>query len=445
MKARSIVRQLLSATLLTLLVLWIAMVISVAWVIKHETDEIFDAGLQETAQRLLPLAVMRLQHKNGEEDDQTLETDEDALEPTQHEEYLVYQVFHASGRLLLRSHAAPDTPLVPELKQGFQRTRNHLIYTEKSRNGEFLLALAEKSSHRTDTFLSTIKFLLMPLLALLPLTAMGLLVILRKTSRPLRELDAELARRSSSDLHPLSEKNIPQELLPLTETLNRLMARLQSALEAERSFTANSAHELRTPLAAALAQLEALELSTRHPEQQQRLTNIRQLLNRLQTLSEKLLQLARAESGVAWKQGSVDLAQLLKLICDDHQWRADMPIELSLPDEPVTIEGDVDALGLVLGNLLENAVKYTSTTVPVRVSLTTMPVEIRIINDCDPLPASDLARLNERFFRLRPDSRGAGLGLSIVCTLLKASTIKFQTLSPAHGGARGFEARLTWQ
>lgn len=445
MKARSIVRQLLSATLLTLLVLWIAMVISVAWVIKHETDEIFDAGLQETAQRLLPLAVMRLQHKNGEEDDQTLETDEDALEPTQHEEYLVYQVFHASGRLLLRSHAAPDTPLVPELKQGFQRTRNHLIYTEKSRNGEFLLALAEKSSHRTDTFLSTIKFLLMPLLALLPLTAMGLLVILRKTSRPLRELDAELARRSSSDLHPLSEKNIPQELLPLTETLNRLMARLQSALEAERSFTANSAHELRTPLAAALAQLEALELSTRHPEQQQRLTNIRQLLNRLQTLSEKLLQLARAESGVAWKQGSVDLAQLLKLICDDHQWRADMPIELSLPDEPVTIEGDVDALGLVLGNLLENAVKYTSTTVPVRVSLTTMPVEIRIINDCDPLPASALARLNERFFRLRPDSRGAGLGLSIVCTLLKASTIKFQTLSPAHGDARGFEARLTWQ
>ena len=445
MKARSIVRQLLSATLLTLLVLWIAMVISVAWVIKHETDEIFDAGLQETAQRLLPLAVMRLQHKNGEEDDQTLETDEDALEPTQHEEYLVYQVFHASGRLLLRSHAAPDTPLVPELKQGFQRTRNHLIYTEKSRHGEFLLALAEKSSHRTDTFLSTIKFLLMPLLALLPLTAMGLLVILRKTSRPLRELDAELARRSSSDLHPLSEKNIPQELLPLTETLNRLMARLQSALEAERSFTANSAHELRTPLAAALAQLEALELSTRHPEQQQRLTNIRQLLNRLQTLSEKLLQLARAESGVAWKQGSVDLAQLLKLICDDHQWRADMPIELSLPDEPVTIEGDVDALGLVLGNLLENAVKYTSTTVPVRVSLTTMPVEIRIINDCDPLPASDLARLNERFFRLRPDSRGAGLGLSIVCTLLKASTIKFQTLSPAHGDARGFEARLTWQ
>ncbi|MBP8148287.1 MAG: sensor histidine kinase N-terminal domain-containing protein [Limnohabitans sp.] len=444
MKPRSIVRQVLSATLLTLLVLWIAMVVSVAWVIKHETDEIFDAGLQETAQRLLPLAVMRLQYKNVDEVGQTLEADENSLEPTQHEEYLVYQVFDASGRMLLRSHAAPETPLFLDLKQGFQRTRDHVIYIEKSRNGEFLLALAEKSNHRTDTFLSTIKFLLMPLLALLPLTSLGLLVILRKTSQPLRELDRELARRGSEDLHPLSEKNIPQELQPLTGTLNRLMARLKSALEAERSFTANSAHELRTPLAAALAQLHALELGPLNAEQQQRLITIRQLLNRLQTLSEKLLQLARAESGIAWKQGDVDLCQLLQLICNDHQWRTDIAIELRLPDETVTVQGDVDALGIVLGNLLENAVKYTNTTVPIHVTLTTMPVEILIINDCDPLHASALEHLNERFFRIRPDSRGAGLGLSIVSALLKASTINFKTLSPATGSDRGFEARLTW-
>jgi len=444
MKPRSIVRQVLSATLLTLLVLWIAMVVSVAWVIKHETDEIFDAGLQETAQRLLPLAVMRLQSKNVDEVGQTLEADENSLEPTQHEEYLVYQVFHASGRMLLRSHAAPETPLFLDLKQGFQRTRDHVIYIEKSRNGEFLLALAEKSNHRTDTFLRTIKFLLMPLLALLPLTALGLLVILRKTSQPLRALDTELARRGSADLHPLSEKNIPQELQPLTGTLNRLMARLKSALEAERSFTANSAHELRTPLAAALAQLHALELGPLNAEQQQRLITIRQLLNRLQTLSEKLLQLARAESGIAWKQGDVDLCQLLQLICNDHQWRTDIAIELRLPDETVTVQGDVDALGIVLGNLLENAVKYTNTTAPIHVTLTTMPVEILIINDCDPLHASALERLNERFFRIRPDSRGAGLGLSIVSALLKASTINFKTLSPATGCDRGFEARLTW-
>ena len=178
MKPYSIVRQLLISTLLILLVLWISMVVSVAWVIKHETDEIFDSSLQETAQRLLPLAVMQLNTRGGEGDEEddghALEADEDSLEPAQHDEYLVYQVFHASGRMLLRSHAAPTTPLAPEIRQGFQRTAKHLVYVEKTRSGEFLLALAEKANHRTDTLLSTLKFLLMPLMALLPLSALSM-------------------------------------------------------------------------------------------------------------------------------------------------------------------------------------------------------------------------------------------------------------------------------
>ena len=175
MKSYSIVHRLLTSTLLLLLVLWTAVVISVAWVIKHETDEIFDSSLQETAQRLLPLAVMQLT-ESDDDNKHALELDEDALEPAQHDEYLVYQVFHASGRLLLRSHAAPTTPLATDLKQGFQRTAKHLIYIEKTRNGEYFLALAEKASHRRDTFLSILKYLLMPLLALLPLSALVMLI-----------------------------------------------------------------------------------------------------------------------------------------------------------------------------------------------------------------------------------------------------------------------------
>lgn len=443
MKQHSLVRQLLSATLLTLLVLWIAMVVSVAWVIQHETDEIFDASLQETAQRLLPLAVMQLQ-PHHQDDEHPLEADEDALEPAQHEEYMVYQVFHASGRMLLRSHAAPATPLAPELRPGFQRTASHLVYIEKSRNGEYLLALAEKSNHRTDTLLSILTFLLIPLLALLPLSALGMLLIVRKASHPLRQLDAELARRGSADLAPLSTLNLPRELQPLAETLNQLMRRLQSALEAERHFTANSAHELRTPLAAAVMQLNALEQSPLHEEQQQRLRTVRQLLQRLQTLSEKLLQLARAESGIALKSGEVDLRQLLQLLCQDHQWRADVRLDLHLPSSPVLVQGDVDALGIVLGNLLENAIKYGTPSSPVRIELAASPVQIRIVNDCEPLPSKTLARLHERFYRVRPDSQGAGLGLSIVRALLEPAAIAFSIHSPVSGSDRGFEARLIW-
>ena len=443
MRSRSIVRQLLSTTLLTLLVLWIAMVMAVTWIIQHETDEIFDASLQETAQRLLPLAVMQLKpEEHGQE--RILELDDDDLEPAQHEEYLVYQVFHASGRMLMRSHAAPIEALAPELKPGFQRTADHLIYTEKSRNGEFLLTLAEKSGHRTDTLRSILQFLLMPLLALLPLSALSMLLIARKASQPLKRLDAELSQRGSADLKPVTTQDLPRELQPLAETLNQLMHRLKSALEAERHFTANSAHELRTPLAAATAQIHVLEQSVLTDEQRQRLHTVRQLLKRLQTLSEKLLQLARAESGIAWKNDEVDLRQLLQLLCDDHQWRANMQLDRHLPDTPVLVRGDVDALGIVLGNLLENAIKYDTPGSPIRIELSTAPVQIRITNDCTPLPAAALTRLHERFFRVQPESQGAGLGLSIVRALLEPAKIELTICSPAPGSLRGFEARLTW-
>lgn len=443
MTSGSIVRQLLGSTLLILVVLWTGMVVSVALVIKHETDEIFDASLQETAQRLLPLAIMQL-----DPEDHAMEhpqaADEGALEPAQHKEYLVYQMFHASGRMLLRSHAAPTTPLAPELKPGFQDTEDHLVYIERSRNGDYLLAIAERSGHRSETLLNTLTFLLMPLLALLPLSALSLLVIVKKASQPLRMLDAELSRRGSSDLKPVSTQDLPQELQPLAHTLNQLMHRLKSALEAERHFTANSAHELRTPLAAAAVQMSLLEKTALTEEQRKTLSTVRQLLQRLQTLSEKLLQLARAESGIAFKRGVVDLGPLLQLLCNDHRWRTGAKIDLGLAVSPVTVEGDVDALGIVLGNLLENAIKYATPGSAVRVELRTSPTRIWIANDCEPLPVATLERLHERFYRARPDSHGAGLGLSIVRTLLTPMGIGLQLRSPATGSDRGFEAELTW-
>lgn len=451
MKSQSLVRRLLISTLLILLLLWTSMVVSVAWVIKHETDEIFDSSLQETAQRLLPLAVMQLKTHDREDDDEddeddehALEADEDSLEPAQHDEYLVYQVFHASGRMLLRSHAAPTTPIAPELRQGFQRTAKHLVYIEKTLSGEFFLALAEKFNHRKDTLLSTMKYLLMPLLALLPLSALSMLVIVHGARKPLQKLSVELSSRGGSDLNPLAVKDLPQELQPLVNTMNDLMHRLQSAFEAERNFTANSAHELRTPLAAASAQLHVLENTSLNDGQRQTLYTVRKVLQRLQALTEKLLQLARAESGIAWKSGDVDLGQLLELLCRDLQWRTDLKLELKLPPSPVIVQGDVDALGIVFSNLLENAIKYASPGSPIRVEMSTGPTQIRIINDCDPLPVQALQRLHERFYRVRPDSRGAGLGLSIVQALLEPTSIDFSIHSPTEARNRGFEARLTW-
>ena len=168
------------------------------------------------------------------------------------------------------------------------------------------------------------------------------------------------------------------------------------------------------------------------------------MLHRLQTLSEKLLQLARAESGISWKSAEIDLAELLKLIRDDHQWRTELQLQLSQPTSPVIIQGDIDALGIVLGNLLENAIKYASPGSSIQLNMRTEPTQICIVNDCDPLPQSTIERLHERFYRAQSDCRGSGLGLSIVQTLLKPTSIAFNIQSPATGSQRGFEAKLTW-
>ena len=443
MKSQSIARQLLVSILSILLVLWVALVISVAWVLKHETDEIFDFYLQETAQRLLPLAVMQIKQQR-QDATHAFEIDKNSLEPERHEEYMVYQVFSASGRMHLRSHMAPTSPLVSELKQGYQRTDDYLVYVEKSRNGEFLLALAEKHSHRTDTLLSILQYLLMPLLILLPLSAMSMLKIARTASKPLQKLDTELAHRGSSDLNPISTHDLPQELEPLVKTLNQLMLRLKSALESERNFAANSAHELRTPLAATTAQLHVLEKTILNEDQRKILVIAQQMLHRLQTLSEKLLQLARAESGIAWKSAEIDLVELLILICKDHQWRTALKLQLSQPASPVLIQGDIDALGIILNNLLENAIKYAPPGSSIQIELRTSPTQICIVNDCDPLQKTTIDRLHERFYRAKSDDRGSGLGLSIVKNLLKATSIEFNIQSPATGSHRGFEAKLTW-
>ena len=109
------------------------------------------------------------------------------------------------------------------------------------------------------------------------------------------------------------------------------------------------------------------------------------------------------------------------------------------------VQGDVDALGIVLNNLMENAIKYGAPEQPIRVIASTHPLQVRVINDSEPLPPTTLARLHERFFRVRPDSRGAGLGLSIVRALLAPTNIELQLYSPVPGESRGFEARLVWR
>ncbi len=251
-----------------------------------------------------------------------------------------------------------------------------------------------------------------------------------------------LSARGARDLSPVASEDLPSEVAPLADTMNGLLGRLDAAFAAERSFAANAAHELRTPLAGAIAQAQRLQTETRDPDAKARAAEIEATLKRLTRLSERLLQLARAEGGRLRRDVAADLRPVARLIVDDLS-RGVEPgrILLTLPDNAVMSDLDPDAFAIVLRNLIENALRYGQPSASVEASLQADGTLI-VSNDGPVVPADELARLTHRFERARSDGGGSGLGLAIVRSIAERTESSFGVRSPRESSDKGFEARF---
>jgi two-component system OmpR family sensor kinase len=217
---------------------------------------------------------------------------------------------------------------------------------------------------------------------------------------------------------------------------------LRKALEAERSFTANSAHELRTPLAATLAQIQRLRQEAPEGPLRVRAAKIEDSLRELARLSEKLMQLAKAEGGGLLSEAPQDLIPLLAHGVDEWNRSSGQRIRLQLPTEgSVYCAIDPDAFGILLRNLIENALKYGAADQPVDVSLTDQAL-LRVVNGGPAVPASVLQRLTERFVRGSSEASGTGLGLAIAKTIVHGVKARMTLASPATGREDGFEVNV---
>jgi two-component system, OmpR family, sensor kinase len=219
---------------------------------------------------------------------------------------------------------------------------------------------------------------------------------------------------------------------------------LRRALEAERSFTANSAHELRTPIAAALAQTQRLLKAIPHGPTQEHARAIETALRKLSRLSEKLLQLARAEGGGLLAESPQNLVQVLHLVLDDFgrnpaiakRLNVDVPLECSLWSQI-----DPDAFAILARNLVENALKYSPAASIVRITLT-IDNRFSVANECPVIPPEILSQLTRRFDRGVTLTRGSGLGLAIVETIANGVDAQLELFSPIPGQLDGFEATV---
>jgi two-component system sensor histidine kinase QseC len=254
--------------------------------------------------------------------------------------------------------------------------------------------------------------------------------VVRSGLRPVERLSEQIAAVGSNDLSArLPNSAVPRELLPIVERLNDLLARVDAAFQRERRFTGDVAHELRTPLAGLRAKLELALSRERSPgSYRQTLTECLQIGWQLQRMTESLLQLARADAGqLDVARDTIDLAQLIRTCWGAFAELArtrDFCIDWDLR-AGCCLETDAEKLRVIVHNLLDNAISYTSPSGRIAISafVADSTAAFNISNTGCSMSPADIPRLFERFWRGAPFSDpGAqthcGLGLPLCKTLV---------------------------
>jgi two-component system OmpR family sensor kinase len=433
-------RLIIGLTLITTL-LWCAAAGYAMLTASRELNETFDQTLQEAARRLLPLASDELGSNGLETDD--VKATHDFVEGRK--QYLSYQLTDANGRILLRSDDAPAEPYARAPEQGFSTVGSYRLYTTRDERTGMTITVAETSAGRWEAVSGGAKAMLLPLLALIPLSVAGIWLAVRTAMRPVLRLSEDIATRGGSNLAPLDISDQPRELRPIAEAVARLVDRLRHALDAERAFAATSAHELRTPIAGALALTQRLIAGLKDSADRLRARDIEQTLKRLAALAEKLMQLARLDAGVSRSDTVQDLLPALDLVVSDCRKRLDRPDRLIyVKPDGASLRGalDLDAFAMAARNLIDNAIVHGAPGGAIEVTIESGNV-LRVVNEGPVVPATTLHGLKRRFARGETRAAGSGLGLAIVEQVMAQSGGRFDLASPAEDRDSGFEARLT--
>lgn len=309
--------------------------------------------------------------------------------------------------------------------------------------------MSESMAHRDQAFRETLQWLLLPMLAFLPVIAAVVLGIVRRELKPVQQLADQIAQRGGQNLSALTaEAGFPTELLSIVDSTNRLLERMTIALDTERSLAANAAHELRTPIATARLRI-ANALHYQLPSAVQvELKAAVTGLDRLTRRTEKLLQLSRAEGSQSLSTERVAMAELVRLVVQEFSVAKETPSRLHMhfpsDSESLWIVGDMDTLAVALRNLIENALRHAPTA-QVLVALAALGsgrIGITVTDDGAGVSDVNLALLAQRHVRQSKNQTGYGLGLSIVKTIVLRHKGTLSFASPPTGLTRGFEARI---
>lgn len=340
----------------------------------------------------------------------------------------IFQVWHMpTGKLVLRSPITPDAPLKPDFTAGYGYNivggEEWRVYAISDATGTIQVQTARSQRGLDATYRQWVREGAIAAAGIFLLLAVIMWTAIHLSLRPLVQARATISGRPPFDNSPLQERNLPGEIRPFVLAINHLLARQDAALERERQLIADAAHELRTPLAAIQAQAQRAASAADVPATRAEVAKLQTVAARATRIVEQLLDQARLDSDDVCAMEAVDLADIIDLVARDFEGDAARKSQkISVTAQACPVLGNIDALGILLGNLLDNAIRYTPVAGNIAVSCGlqgTTPV-LAISDDGPGIPAAYRSRIYDRFFRVPgQEERGTGIGLALVARIAR--------------------------
>ena len=410
-----------------------------------EADKLLDAQLTQVADTLLVIVA------GGEVEHFVEELHEHRRTPVP----IAFEVWHTEGgeaRRLLTSpgHDGFEAGGTAGFSESLHQGERWRLYAVQDDGAEYRVVVGQAHVAREGLAREIGLSLLIPAVLALPLMALAVWWGVGRGLRPLNALAREVGTLDAQALAPLGESTtLPNEIAPLRHALNALIRRVTEAFENERRFTADAAHELRTPLAALKVQAQVALRAQSSDHQQHALTQVIAGVDRMAHLVEQLLTLARVDPA---SQGSVpqplEPAGIIAEVCADLQPQARRQAQSLVVDATPGCPIAVTAawLQIALRNLLDNALRYAGEGARIEVHLARSGDDCVItVADDGPGVAPGLrSQLSARFVRGEVEEEGCGLGLSIVARIaaLSHATLELGDGLPRADGGHGLAATL---
>ncbi len=290
----------------------------------------------------------------------------------------------------------------------------------KSADDKFIIAVGQELDYRDDMVWDMTEEFMLPWMWGLGLLLLIMLIAVSYEFKPLKNLIGNIKNRNPEDLSSIPTDKLPSEIVPLVNSLNGLLAKIEKMLNRERRFVSDAAHELRTPLTALQVQLEVLEMSDDDAKTRKKAAdNLSQGLKRAAHLVEQLLALSRLDVSLAsgkLDEEPIDWKHLAQEVCNEYQTAAAEKnitvINNALNEGPLT-EANKHLAATIIKNLLENAVKYSPEGAEIEIE--SKRGMLTVTNSGVKVAKEHLGKLSQRFYRPSgQNEKGSGLGLSIV-------------------------------